>query len=126
MRKGGAWREIGRRAACLMAFVALALLVVVPPGFMIGGQSDGRTRIVICTGHGPVDSIVDLGGKGAPARGKKSGMTCPFAAHAAPSTPAPAAPATAIASTSIPAPLATPASHVAIGRGLAAPPPARG
>ncbi|MGH7023305.1 MAG: DUF2946 family protein, partial [Caulobacteraceae bacterium] len=54
------------------------------------------------------------------------GMTCPFAAHAAPSTPAPAAPAIAIASTNIPAPLAMPASQVAIGRGLAAPPPARG
>jgi hypothetical protein len=127
MRGGGMWRGIGRGAFALLAFVALALIVAVPPGFMVGGGGDGGpARIVICTGHGPVETALDLGGKGAPAHGGKAAAPCAFAGHAAPLTPTPTAPAIAIAWSLTAAPQAIPASQVAIGRGLAAPPPARG
>jgi len=125
MRAGGTWLRVGREAFALLAFVALALGVVVPPGFMIGGQGDGPAHIVICTGHGAVEAALDLGGKGAPANGKKSDGPCAFAGHAAPLTPASAAPAISVAWMAVEAPQILPASQVAIGRGLAAPPPAR-
>jgi hypothetical protein len=107
-----------------LAAVAVAVLVIVPPGYMVGaGKTSGPPRIVICTGHGPVTAAIDLGS--APAKPTKAGGPCAFAAHAG------AAP--------IPSPAILPGrwkpaaiahailvSQVTIGRGLAAPPPARG
>jgi hypothetical protein len=106
------------------ALVALALLVVVPPGFMVAG--DGPARITICTGHGAVESSLDLSGKGAPAKRGKADSPCAFAGHAAPLAQAPAAPAVTAAWTFARASNALPASQIAPGRGLAAPPPATG
>ena len=107
------------------AALALAVLVLIPPGYMIGGgKSSGPTRIVICTGHGPVATIVDLG-RSAPAKRGKPGAPCAFAAHAgwAP-IPAPAVLVATWKPVSGRAPILT--SQVSIGWGLAAPPPARG
>ena len=121
------WRSPGRprEMVFLLAVLALALQVVVPPGYMVGGAADGPARIVICTGHGPVDAAVDLGGSKAPARGKTSPMPCVFAGHAAPASLAPLTPSitvpwTRTLSTDVPL-----VGHVFVGRGLAAPPPAR-
>jgi hypothetical protein len=106
------------------ALVALALLVLVPPGFMVA--SDGPARITICTGHGAVESSLDLSGKSAPANHGKADAPCAFAGHAAPLARAPAAPIVTAAWTLVRASAALPASQIAPGRGLAAPPPATG
>jgi len=126
MRTGNRWGGFGRGAFALLACLAVALIVAIPPGFMVGGGGEGPARIVICTGHGAVEAAVDLAGKGAPAHRGKAEATCVFAGHAAPLTPTPVAPAIAIAWILTVAPRAIPASQVAVGRGLAAPPPARG
>ena len=116
--------HFGRTAFVALAALALAMLTLVPPGYMIaGGANASPTRIVICTGHGPVLTAVDLG-KTAPTKSRKAGGPCAFAAHVS-AAPLSAQPVTAAAwplSLASSAPLA---SQVAIGRGLAAPPPAR-
>jgi hypothetical protein len=114
-----------REVMFLLAILALALQVVVPPGYMVGGGANGPARIVICTLHGPVNAAIDLGGSKAPAHGKTSPMPCVFAGHAAPAslaspTPAVAVPWARLTSVDLP-----PATRSFVGRGLAAPPPAR-
>ena len=121
MRAGGTWRDIGRELFVAFSLVALALQVVVPPGFMVGGD-DGRARIVICTGHGPVNAAIDLGH--APNNGKRV-APCGFAGHGALMGPGRAAQILAMAWAPRPVDPATPADQVSIGAGLAAPPPAR-
>jgi hypothetical protein len=49
-----------RGAAILSAVLALALNVLVPPGFMANSQ--GSPGLVLCTGHGPVQIASDLAG----------------------------------------------------------------
>jgi hypothetical protein len=115
-RRGGA-----RCAFVVLAFVALLLNVLVPPGFM-AAPTDGRAfPIVICTGHGPLTLDSDNGSK-APAEKSKPGSVCAFAGHSTPPTPSPAA--------IIAAPVRFEATRsirsltdLAPGRGLAAPPP---
>lgn len=115
-----------RRAFVALAVVALAVLVLVPPGYMVGGgTASGPVRIVICTGHGPVTAAVDLG-KSAPRNGGKAGAPCAFATHGACAAPIPAPPNVAAAWSATPASVVAQASQVSFGRGLAAPPPARG
>lgn len=119
----------------MLAVLALALKVLVPPGAMIAGPSDGASfPLVLCTGHGPltVDSATLFGGtdagKKAPADKSPHDAPCTFAGHGA-VAPTPdlhvfervtfvvfeAAPQTRAQPDLIP------------GRGLAAPPlPARG
>ena len=114
-----------REAVFVLALLALALQIVIPPGYMVGGGPDGPPRIVICTTHGPVNAAIDLGGPKAPAHGKTSPMPCIFAGHAAPAnlasmTPAVAVPWARSASVARPS-----ARLIFVGRGLAAPPPAR-
>jgi len=123
IRWGSAVRP--REAVFVLALLALALQIAIPPGYMVGGGRDGPTRIVICTNHGPVNAATDLGGPKAPAHGKTSPMPCIFAGHAAPAnlaspTPAAAVPWVRFAGVALP-----PARRIFVGRGLAAPPPAR-
>jgi hypothetical protein len=113
-----------REMVFLLAMLALAVQVVVPPGFMVGGQDNGPTRIVICTVHGPVSAAVDLG-KEAPSRGKKLDAPCAFAGHAAPANLAPGAPSAMVAQAPLETFRPTPPDQVSVGRGLAPPPPAR-
>jgi hypothetical protein len=115
---------ISRGALGVLAFVALAVLVLVPPGYMVSGKPDGPARIVICTGHGPVEAAVDLG-KAPPARGGKADKPCAFAAHAGSA-------AQILKSATLGVAWSAPAGHhpilasqVSVGLGLAAPPPAR-
>jgi hypothetical protein len=109
----------------LLAILALAVQVIVPPGYMVGGAVDGPARVVICTGHGPVDAAIDLGSPKAPARGKASPMSCVFAGHAAGASLAPLTPAVAVPWARFTSADGPSVSRVFVGRGLAAPPPAR-
>ncbi|MGZ3314905.1 MAG: DUF2946 family protein [Caulobacteraceae bacterium] len=115
-----------RRAFMLAAFLALALQLLFPAGFMVAepGQNHGLP-IVICSAQGQIvadwDSLSahDAGQKKAPV---KSMAGCPFAGHAVASDPpAPAALAAPVAFEMVLAPSRPYA--VFPGRGLAAPPP---
>jgi hypothetical protein len=121
MSFGGTWRGVGREVFLALSAMALALMLVVPPGFMVGG-GDGPARIVICTGHGGVDSVRDLGH--AP-KGGKASPACAFAGHGAPPTLGPSGPSISAWLALRAALVAIPVDQVRIGAGLAAPPPAR-
>ena len=109
-----------------LAAVALAIQLMVPSGFMLSESAGQSLQVVVCTGHGPLQAVLDLGKSKAPAPRDKSGAPCAFAGHGATATPPPAPASTPIAWTA--ATIATPvlADQVTVGRGLAAPPPARG
>jgi hypothetical protein len=111
--------------AMLMAFAALVMQLLFPPGFMTGAPSTGNhgVPIVICTGEGRVtlnwNSPADHDPKKAPA---KPMAACPFAGHAVANAPP--------MPHGLPAPVSfalyvAPARAYAVfpGRGLAAPPP---
>ena len=114
--KFGFWREV---SLALIVF-ALAIRILVPPGFMVADDA-GSLPLVICTGHGPL-VIADQGEQHAPAQ-KTSDSPCAFAGLAITPT------------LSVMAPLAAPQALVASqvdpirsadqtpGSGLAAPPP---
>ena len=110
--------------AVIVALLAMMFQALIPPGYMLAAGNDATPVLSICTGHGPLT----LGGPGdrqAPAKQKAAGP-CAFTAHDAP--PILAASARPIAIRwSLLAP-AGPVAHrlVFVGRGLAAPPPARG
>ncbi len=109
-----------------VAALALAVQVLVPAGLMLSQQTDAAVRLVICTGHGPLLTTVDLGKSKAPAPKDRAGAPCAFANHGVTPTPTLSAPAVQIAWTATAIILPTPADQVTVGRGLAAPPPARG
>ncbi len=113
-----------RRAFLALAALALALQVLVPQGFMLSGAS-GQTAVVICTGHGPLAALSDAGKSKAPAPKGKAEAACPFAVHGAGSAVAPPAVVTAIAWPAYVAVTLARPQQVFVGRGLAAPPPAR-
>ena len=54
------------RALAALALLAMAVRALVPAGYMLAPEQNGRTSIVtLCTGHGLVDVVVDHGaGKG--------------------------------------------------------------
>ena len=115
-----------RRAFMFAAFLALALQLMFPAGFMVAepGQAHGFP-IVICSAQGQTvadrsaPAARDGGQKKAPA---KSMAGCPFAGHAVASDPP--AP-TVLATPAVFAAAPAPARPYAVfpGRGLAAPPP---
>lgn len=122
-RMTGSWL---RRAPMIAAFLALALQLMFPAGFMAAepGQAHGFP-IVICSGQG--QTVADWGALAAHDAGRKkmparSMAGCPFAGHAVASDPpAPAVLPTPVVFAAAPAP-ARP-YLVFPGRGLAAPPP---
>ena len=115
-----------RRAPMIAAFLALALQLMFPAGFMVAepGQAHGFP-IVICSAQG--QTVVDWTASSAPDSGKKQAPAknmagCPFAGHAlASSPPAPAALALPVVFEPASAPVRP--YLVFPGRGLAAPPP---
>jgi hypothetical protein len=116
--------RIGHAALAALAFIALVVLVLVPPGYMVGGaDQSGPVRIVICTGHGPVEAAVDLG-KTPPTKNGKASTPCSISAHAS-AAPISVPPSIAAAWPLETALITFPGSRSFIGRGLAAPPPAR-
>lgn len=115
------------RALCVLAAVlALWFNLLVPPGFMLARSVEGATRIVICTGGGPLRMVMD-GGSSAHRHDRQPGEgvqhSCPYAAHAAPAlgpAPLPALDARPLLEAGMV--LALPFASFP-GRGLAAPPP---
>ena len=111
---------------------------LVPAGFMLSEATDGSHRVVVtlCTGHGPVQTFVmeertrSADEKGAanahqrdqaPTKTTQSDAPCVFAAMATLSAPELAPPLTIKAYSFYVAPPVL--TDVAIGHGLAAPPP---
>jgi hypothetical protein len=125
MGAGSQARGLGRGLFLTLCALALAMQVFVPPGFMVGG-APGKGHIVICTGHGPMQSMADLRGGPAPDHGKKSNPICPFAGHAPPLNLNTPGPLLAVAWTFVSIPRGARRDQIVIGRRLAAPPPARG
>jgi len=117
----GRWRGLFTGLAGL----ALAIQVLLPPGFMFAGSTASPLSVVICTGHGPLLRRQGLVGPfRAPPAKSKAGAPCTLAAHLGGAAP--------LASATTPVawvwtPIAAPAHRPAVfvGRGLTAPPPAR-
>lgn len=114
------------RALAALALLAMAVRALVPAGYMLAPEQNGRTSIVtLCTGHGLVDVVVDHGaGKGRGDGGKPadhSDAPCAFAAIA--QIAPPQAPPTILPPTFRTAPATFEAAHARPGLGLAAPPP---
>ena len=113
-------------AATLAALLAILLQALIPPGYMLAaGDGAGRApTLTICTGHGPL-KLAAPSDRQAPDKSKSTGV-CAFAGHGAPPIPVSAAGAAPVLWNAIVA--GGPVAHhlVFVGRGLAAPPPARG
>jgi hypothetical protein len=112
----------GRRFAVVLVAFALAMRLLVPIGWM--PSADGRS-ITLCTGMGMVEAWVDAKGdlhEKAPLKPVKAGEPCTFAALAAALVVPDAMPTLAVPE-AVATPALLPALAVAVGRGLAAPPP---
>lgn len=116
-RNRGTWGGWGAALAALALFIQ----VLLPQGFMASREVGSALPLVICTGHGPLLVVSDLGG---PTQAPKTGAhdSCLFAGHG-PAVSAPAAPTiTAVAYHFVASP-AVGASGSTPPPGLAAPPP---
>ncbi len=109
----------------LVVLAAFLFQALIPPGYMLAAGRGASPAVTICTGHGPL-RIDDPSGRHAPPGKDKAAGVCAFAGHGAPPILA-ASPRPALIRWSLSAP-AGPLAHprVFVGRGLAAPPPARG
>jgi hypothetical protein len=116
-RRGG-WQGV----AFALALIALALKVLVPPGFMLA-EGGAALAITVCTGHGPLVLHADPGKPPASPAQKKADAPCTGAGNVTPLAPS------TVQSVAEPWPIVStrPASvgvrDLAPGRGLAAPPP---
>lgn len=123
MSRRGAWLH-------LLALLALASSILVPPGYMVARAADGALRVQMCNGAAAtlvipgVDAGKGSGGGQDQDDGRSQhGMPCPYANAAMP-MPAPDPPGVAPPSPQfLSLPLARPARGMAPGRGMAAPPP---
>ena len=116
----GRW---AKGAPAVLASLALVVQALMPAGYMIAAAPAQGPAMVICTGHGPLT----LSGRSAPKAPvqKKAAGVCAFAGHGAPPLPEAAQPLSEIRW--LEAAIATAdRPDVFVGRGLAAPPPARG
>ena len=75
-------------AGVAMALLALAIMVLVPSGYMVSAGSSAGLQIVVCSGHGSY-ALDGHGGQKAPADKAKGDAPCAFAGVGA--GPAPAA-----------------------------------
>lgn len=109
----------------LAALLALVIQALAPPGYMLAAGRGPAPAVVICTGHGPLN-LTDVGDRHAPPGKQKTAGVCAFAGHgSAPILTAPQLP-TQIRWTASAAAGRVSRPRVFVGRGLAAPPPARG
>ncbi len=116
----------------VLALIALATTIVLPRGYMAASGDDGRVRIVMCTGYGPVSVTPppELAKRLMPGphrqdddRQDSHAAPCPYAGNAAPLS--------ASGSYAVPGPAfdhgrlaqARPTEGIEPGRGMAAPPP---
>jgi hypothetical protein len=108
-----------RSVLMTLALLALAVRVLVPPGYMTPDRPTSGFSLVICTDHGLI--TLDDDGKQAPGK-PKGDAPCAFAGGMAP--PAPTVAVLTSFEGWAPAPLRVePRQDLAPGRGLAAPPP---
>ncbi len=108
----------------MLAALALMAQLLVPQGFMPGGA--GRPlSVVICTGHGPLAAVLNVGKSRAPAPRAKADPPCGFSGRAAGPAPTTALPALAVLWPPFAAVRPIPVRTAPIGRGLSTPPPAR-
>jgi hypothetical protein len=114
-----------RRAFLALAALAVALKVLLPPGFMVARQGEGFP-LVICTSQGNV-VVQDDGAPGEPAGKAGHDAPCAFAGNGAVDVPPSLAAPVLLAFAAFEAPEPRALTSLAPGRGLAAPPlPARG
>jgi hypothetical protein len=114
-----------------IALIAMAIRALVPAGFMVAPDRDRWLVVTLCSGSGSTQTLLNLGagahddGERPANREQDSGVhqaPCVFAAVA--HLAAPVGLADVVRPKPIVAPIAIASSHwVAIGRGLAAPPP---
>jgi hypothetical protein len=112
---------IGRRLAAFFALLALALQIIVPPGFMVA-RMGGAPAIVLCTGHGPMMAMPVAPGKPDQSPKTDQGHTCVFAGHGG-IAPPPSVLAPIQSRAEYVLPPSAPMRDLRPGRGLAAPPP---
>ncbi len=114
----GAWRGI----ALTLTVLALALKVLVPPGFMVA-TSGAPFPLVMCTGHGPLTlDLGDHGGSKTPTQ-KHSDVPCTGAGNITAPTPALTVAISEPYAVAVDGPTTGLALDLIPGRGLAAPPP---
>lgn len=109
------------RGAAILALIALAVQVLIPPGYM-PADLGGRMTLAICTGHGPMQmgSARPDGPRKSPDR--SGDHVCAFAGHGA-VTPANVPQVDVAERVELEVRLPTGWRDLAPGRGLAAPPP---
>ena len=108
----------------VLALIAVAMKILVPPGFMLGPTDvTGRAGypLVNCTGHGPATAPIDVGGK-APGQKPRTDAPCSFAGQAQAASP-PTLSQIAAPWVRVKTPLVFAQFDLVPGRGLAAPPP---
>ena len=122
MRGGIETSGLGRRVALALVACALLLRIAVPGGWM---PSDQGRWIELCTGDGMVTAFVDANDRlhhSDPGEAHAAKQHCAFAGLTAPFDPPIAVePELRVAATATAIP--APGFAVAIGQGLAAPPP---
>jgi hypothetical protein len=105
--------------------LTLAVRVIIPTGFMPTAGDDGMIRISLCSGMGPQTAWLDKGGhlhKEAPSKGQHDPQPCGFGVLAMGGVAADPSALEQIVHFDNSEP-AQSTYAVAIGRGLAAPPP---
>jgi hypothetical protein len=114
------------RFAALVALLAVFFQALIPPGYMLAASGPkAGPQVVICTGHGPL-RLADPADHQAPPGKQKSSGVCAFAGHGAPQILTARLPLAQVRWAEVPPTLTAAHPRVFIGRGLAAPPPARG
>jgi hypothetical protein len=115
-------RNGSRGALFALAFLALLLKILAPPGFMVAERTDGLPfPLVICTGQGSL--LLDSGKHSSPAQKPATDTPCAFSGHGAGAPPPSLDPAAAPSLADWRLPDAHAPADLALGRGLAAPPP---
>lgn len=78
MRKRLSRSPLMRLAAVWAVTLALAAKILIAPGMMPVADAGG-VRIILCTGAGPVETLLDIGGKKHGEPGKMAQEACSFA-----------------------------------------------
>ena len=111
----------------IVAALALAYSLLLPQGFMTARGVDGGLLVVICTGYGPASTLampgMEMGHGKSGHKGTRSDMPCPFAGHAAPTSPGAPEPILADLPRGYSQSPSLPMISAAPGRGMPAPPP---
>lgn len=118
---------VSNQPRLMLALLALTLAVrvIIPTGFMPTADADGMIRISLCSGMGAQTVWLDKSGhihKDAPTKEQHDPQPCGFGALAF-GAETPDAPDIAPLAPTDKAAISLPIFAVAIGRGLAAPPP---